>query len=63
MMQGKGFDPRGPDPLSGKGGYVNPDNSRSYHIDPNNSYNEPPHIDVNRPPDYNGDLPKKKYPL
>jgi len=63
MMKGKGFDPRGPDPLSGKGGYVNPDNGRSYHIDPNNSYGEPPHMAVNRPPDYNGDLPKKKYPL
>ncbi len=24
---------------------------------------EPPHVDVNRPKDYNGNLPKKKYPM
>ncbi len=48
MFLEKGFEPRGPDPLNGRGGYVNPETGRSYHIDMNNSYNEPSHIDVNR---------------
>jgi uncharacterized protein RhaS with RHS repeats len=63
MFRRKGFDPRGPDPLSGKGGYVDPKTGRSYHIDPANSHGEPPHVDVNRPRDYRGPLPKKKYPM
>jgi RHS repeat-associated protein len=63
MFRDKGFDPRGPDPASGKGGYVNPDNGRSYHIDPNNRAGEPPHVDVNRPKNYNGPLDKKKYDM
>ena len=63
MIEGKGFLPRGPDPAAGKGGYVNPKNDRSYHIDPNNRHGEPPHVDVNRPKDYNGPLEKKKLPL
>jgi hypothetical protein len=62
MLKRKGFSPRGPDPASGKGGYVNPKTGRSYHIDPNNSFNDPPHVDVNRLKDYNGPLSKKKYP-
>ncbi len=60
MFEGKGFEPRGPDPLGGKGGYVNPRTGRSYHIDPGGKYKkgvEPPHVDVNR---VKGDLPKKK---
>ncbi|WP_010300455.1 VENN motif pre-toxin domain-containing protein [Candidatus Odyssella thessalonicensis] len=61
MFKSKGFEKRGPDPLNGKGGYVNPETDRSYHIDVNNRFNEPPHIDVNRLRDYKGVLPKKKY--
>jgi hypothetical protein len=63
MFQNKGFDSRGPNPVEGKGGYVNPKTGRSYHIDPENSYGEPPHVDVNRPRDYNGSLGKKKFPM
>ena len=29
MFKAKGFEPRGPDPLNGKGGYVNPKTGRS----------------------------------
>jgi hypothetical protein len=61
MFRDKGLDPRGPDPVRGKGGYVNPKNERSYHIDHKNQYNEPPHVDVNRPKDYLGPLEKRKY--
>lgn len=63
MLRKKGFDPAGPDPASGKGGYVNRTSGRSYHIDPQNRFNEPPHVDVNRPPDYPGPLPKRKFPM
>ena len=52
MFNDKGFQPRGPDPINGKGGYVNPKSGRSYHIDPGGKYKkgvEKPHVDVNRP--------------
>jgi RHS repeat-associated protein len=63
MFTKKGFDPRGPDPVNGKGGYVNPKTNRSYHIDEKNSFGEPPHVDVNRPRNYGGSLPKRKFPM
>lgn len=47
----KGFKKRGPDPLKGKGGYVNPKTGRSYYLDKGGHYKkgyEPPHVDVNR---------------
>jgi hypothetical protein len=64
MFEEKGFEARGPDPLGGIGGYVNPQTGRSYHIDPGGSYkkgSEVPHVDVNRPK--SSDLPKRKFPL
>ena len=64
MFKKRGFEPRGPDPVHGKGGYVNPKTGRSYHIDPGAVYKrgtEYPHVDVNRVGD--SKLPKKKYPL
>jgi len=68
MFMRKGLEPRGPNPVAGKGGYVNPNNGRSYHIDPlpqafKKTGVEPPHVDVNRPRDYIGNLEKKKYEL
>lgn len=63
MFRAKGFQPRGPDPLKGLGGYVNPRTNRSYHIDEANRFGEPPHVDVNRAKDYGGLLDKKKYPF
>jgi len=63
MFRAKGYQPRGPDPTQGLGGYVNPKNGRTYHIDPNNSFGGPPHVDVNRLKTYRGDLDKKKYEL
>ena len=63
MFREKGFEPRGPDPASGKGGYVNRKTGRSYHIDEANSFGEAPHVDVNRLRGYKGPLPKKKLPM
>jgi hypothetical protein len=62
MFLNKGFvRSPGPDPLAGKGAYINPRNIRSYHIDMKNRYDEPAHFDVNRLKDYRGGLNKKKY--
>lgn len=67
MFRAKGFSARGPDPVGGKGGYVNPSTGRSYHIDPEvqvfRAGTEMPHVDVNRAKGYDGMLEKKKYPL
>ncbi len=63
MFKKKGFGPRGPDPVNGKGGYVNPKTGRSYHIDEANSFGEAPHVDVNRLRDYKGSLDKNKYDM
>lgn len=67
MLQEKGFEMRGEDPAGGLGGYVNPRNNRSYHIDPEatawRGRTEHPHVDVNGLRSYRGALPKKKYPL
>lgn len=65
MFRAKGYIPTGPDPVSGKGGYVNPRTGRSYHIDPGGEYKEgveAPHVDVNRDPHTPGgrSQPKKK---
>nr|WP_165783128.1 polymorphic toxin type 37 domain-containing protein [Leptospira wolffii] len=65
IFEKKGFEKRGPDPVNGKGGYVNPKTNRSYHIDPGSltKYKkgpEYPHVDVNRK---SGKLAKRKYPI
>jgi len=62
-FRNKGYSTSGPDPLNGKGGYINPRSNRSYHIDENNSFGEPPHVDVNRLRTYKGPLPKRKFPM
>lgn len=64
IFRSKGFEPRGPAPLAGKGGYVNPKTGRSYHLDPGGTYKrgiEHPHVDVNRRK--GSMLPKRKFPL
>ncbi len=63
ILRAKKYSPRGPNPVDGFGGYVNPRTGRSIHIDPANSYGEPPHVDINRLRDYKGPLPKRKYPF
>lgn len=73
MMQAKGFDPRGKDPIAGLGGYEDTKHQRSYHTQPEPSSSrgrtEFPHVDVNRPPQftrsgYRGPLKeKRKFPL
>ena len=64
MFRAKGFEPKGPDPISGRGSYINPQTGRKYYIDPGGTYKkgtELPHVDVHRP-DWSP-LPKRKFPL
>lgn len=64
MFTKKGFEKRGPDPVNGKGGYVNPTTGRSYYLDKGGQYKkgyEAPHVDVNRLKTDKSDLVKKKY--
>ena len=64
LFRRRGFEPRGPDPVNGFGGYVNPRSGRSYHIDPRGfgRYSERNQVDVNRSKNYSGPLTKKKLP-
>jgi RHS repeat-associated protein len=49
MFLKKGFDPKGPDPLNGRGTYVNPKSGRGYHINADHPPPKPPHVGVHRP--------------
>ena len=49
MLRNKGYQPRGPDPMNGRGTYVNPRNGRGYHIDANHPPPKGPHLGVHRP--------------
>ena len=62
MLRKKGYEPRGPNPMNGKGTYVNPKTGRSIHLDHNHPPPKPPHIGVQRPRGKR-DLPVKEYPL
>lgn len=64
MFMKKGFSKSGPNPIKGYGGYVNPKNGRSYHIDPKSfgKYPEDNHVDVNRLKGDTSGLDKKKLP-
>ena len=64
MFKTKGFTPKGADPMSGKGSYINPKTGRKYYLDPGGTWRkgtELPHVDVHRPS--TSSLPKKKLPL
>lgn len=48
MFLRKGYVPKGPDPLNGRGTYVNPRTLRGYHIDAKHPLPKGPHIGVHR---------------
>jgi hypothetical protein len=61
MFKKKGFEPKGPDPVSGKGTFVNPKTGRPFHIDANHPSPKPPHVGVGRPRGArDSDLPKSR---
>jgi hypothetical protein len=49
MFLKRGFQPKGRDPLNGKGNYVNPQTGRPYNIDANHPPPKAPHVGVGRP--------------
>lgn len=60
MFTSKGFEFKGVS--NAKGGYVNNNTGRSYHIDFNNRFGEVPHVDINPANKSNAlNLNKKKY--
>jgi hypothetical protein len=63
MFIKKGFEPRGPDPLSGKGGYVNPKTGRGYQIDASHPDPKGPHVGVHRPRDLRDTIEPRDYPM
>jgi RHS repeat-associated protein len=62
MLRSKGYIPKGPNPMAGKGTYLNPKTGRSVHIDANHPPPKPPHVSVQRPRD-SRNLPPKEFPL
>ncbi len=62
-LTAKGYLPRGPDPVAGKGTFVNPMTRRSYHIDASHPAPKGPHVGVHRPRDLRGVLDPRDYPL
>jgi hypothetical protein len=62
MFRGRGLDPKGLDPLNGKGSYIHPKSGRKYCIDAKNKgrYREPSHVDISRSENYTGPLKKKR---
>jgi RHS repeat-associated protein len=63
MLTTKGYLPMGPDPLSGRGTFVNPATGRGYHIDASHPPPKGPHVGVHRPRDLRDLMPPRDYPL
>jgi RHS repeat-associated protein len=67
LLRDRGFIPKGPDPASGRGSYINPETGRKYYLDPGGTYRkgtELPHVDVHRMRDgVNLESEKRKLPL
>lgn len=55
MFKVKGFQLKGPDPISGRGNYVSP-SGRGFHLDANHPPGKLPHVGVHRPREYRGPL-------
>ena len=63
MFINKGYTPKGPDPMNGRGTYVNPKNGRGYHVDANHPPGKPPHVGAHRPRGYRGPLDTRDFPF
>jgi RHS repeat-associated protein len=61
MLRSKGYVPKGPDPMSGRGNYYNPRSKRSYNLDSNHPLPKPPHVGVSRPRGYRGNLDTRDF--
>jgi hypothetical protein len=63
MLEKKGYIPKGPDPVAGRGTYVNPQTGRGYHIDANHPAPKGPHVGVHRPRDMRDTLETRDYSM
>jgi RHS repeat-associated protein len=63
MLEKKGYVPRGPDPVAGRGTYVNPQTGRGYHIDASHPPPKGPHVGAHRPRNLRDVLAPRDYPF
>ncbi len=63
MLEKKGYVPKGPDPVAGRGTYVNPKTERGYHIDANHPDPKGPHVGVHRPRALRDKMDTRDYPM
>lgn len=63
MLTKKGYVPRGPDPVSGRGTFVNPRTGRGYHIDLAHPEPKGPHVGIHRPRGLRDVLEPRDYPI
>jgi RHS repeat-associated protein len=63
MLTARGYQPMGPDPVSGRGTFVNPATGRGYHIDASHPPPKGPHVGVHRPRDLRDVMPPRDYPI
>lgn len=63
MFERKGYVARGPDPVGGRGTYVNPKSGRGYHIDAKHPPPKGPHVGAHRPRELRDTLPPRDYPM
>jgi hypothetical protein len=62
LFRKRGYQPMGPDPMNGKGNYVNP-RGRGYHVDANHPPPKPPHIGVHRSRGKRNNMGPREFPL
>jgi RHS repeat-associated protein len=63
MLEKKGYVPKGPDPTTGRGTYVNPKTDRGYHIDASHPEPKGPHVGIHRPREMRDILQPRDYPM
>jgi RHS repeat-associated protein len=63
ILTKKGYVPRGPDPVRGRGSFLNPRTGRSYHVDATHGPPKGPHVGVTRPRGFRDVLPPRDYAI
>ncbi|MCC6208978.1 MAG: hypothetical protein IT488_12620, partial [Gammaproteobacteria bacterium] len=63
MLEKKGYVRKGPDPVVGRGTYVNPKTGRGYHINASHLYPKGPHVGVHRPRGMRDTFTPRDYPM
>lgn len=63
MLEKKGYDRKEPDPVAGRGTYVNPKTGRGYYIDASHPEPKGPHVGVHRPRGMRDTFDPRDYPM